>query len=201
MQNIIISFFTGVLGPIVVLLIKHYLESRKKTKDPLKEAVNNADIISSELEVIMEDFEADRIWIAQFHNGGHFYPTGKSIQKFSLLFELVRQTKDSIRNSFQNIPVNLFSRFFAGLLKDQFICISDYTDEKIATYGLKYIAQENLTKSSYIFALRSMDDKMIGVLALEYTAGTRNLNADEIIKLRLEAAKIGTILMTQLSQK
>jgi len=201
MQNIIISFFTGVLGPIVVLLIKHYLESRKKTKDPLKEAVNNADIISSELEVIMEDFEADRIWIAQFHNGGHFYPTGKSIQKFSLLFELVRQTKDSIRNSFQNIPVNLFSRFFAGLLKDHFICISDYTDEKIATYGLKYIAQENLTKSSYIFALRSMDDKMIGVLALEYTAGTRNLNADEIIKLRLEAAKIGTILMTQLSQK
>jgi hypothetical protein len=44
MAQIIISFLTGVLGPIAVLLIKNWFEKNKKI-DTLNEAIDNANII------------------------------------------------------------------------------------------------------------------------------------------------------------
>jgi hypothetical protein len=200
MAQIIISFLTGVLGPVSVMLVKNWLEKKKK-KDPLTEAIDHANIIHDELDQILETNSADRIWIAQFHNGGHYYPTGKSIQKFSVVYELVRQTKDTVRTSLQNIPVSLFSKVLGEVSNNDFISITDYKDETNATYGLKYIAEETGAKSTYILAMRSFDDKLIGLLCLEYTKAKRVLDKDQVIELRIEATKLASALGTHLKVK
>ena len=187
----IVAFLTGVFGPILILVIKHFFD---KKKDPFVSAVNESNIISNELDRLLTDYSADRIWIAQFHNGGAYYPTGKSIQKFSIFFEVAKSMKDSIKMIFQNIPVNLFSKFLGKILEDDFIAISDYKDETIATYGLKYVAEEHGSKSSYIFSIRTMDDRIVGVLVVEYTGRKKVLTQAEIVELRLEATKIGGVL-------
>jgi hypothetical protein len=197
MTEIIIAFLTGILGPIVVLLVKHILNTRK-TPDLIAEAVNNANVINDEIEKIMEEFTPDRVWIAQFHNGGHYYPTGKSIQKFSIFFEQVKHAKDATRDNFQNIPVNLFSKSFSRVLTHDYVAIPDFKDETLATYGLKYIAEENGTKSSYIFAIRTVENRLIGLLGIDYTTRKKTLDSEDIIKLRLEATKLGGVLMSQL---
>lgn len=201
MIEIVIAFLTGVLGPISILLIKHALEKRKTKTDPLSEAVSNANIVSDELDKLLIEVSADRAWIAQFHNGGHFYPTGKSIQKFSFFYESVKVVKDSIRLNFQNIPVNLFSKALGGVLEGDYIAIPDYKDEAIATYGLKYIAEETGAKSTYLFGVRTVDDHLIGVLGIEYTSRKKTLDAAQIVNLRLEAAKLGGVLMSHLEKK
>jgi hypothetical protein len=200
MAQIIISFLTGVLGPIAVLFIKNWLEKKKKI-DPLTEAIDNANIIHDELDQILESNNADRIWIAQFHNGGHYYPTGKSIQKFSVVYELVRQTKDTVRAGLQNIPVSLFSKALGEVSNTDFLGITDYKDETNATYGLKYIAEETHAKSTYLMAMRSFDDKLIGLLCLEFTKSSRALTKDQIIELRIEATKLASALGTHLKVK
>lgn len=197
MTEIIIAFLTGVFGPISVLLIKHYLEKRKKP-DLIAEAVNNANVIHDQLDRILVEFDADRAWIAQFHNGGHYYPTGKSIQKFSFFFEAVRHAKDSVQSNFQNIPVNLFSRSLSHILTHDYIEIPDYKDETVATYGLKYVAEEHGSKSSYLFAIRNFENRMIGVVGLDYTSRKKKLDSNDITLLRLEATKIGGALMSHL---
>ena len=199
MVEIIVAFLTGILGPILILLVKHYTQ-KKKPIDPLTEAVNNANVISSELDELIVEYSADRAWIAQFHNGGHFYPTGKSIQKFSFFFESVKFSKDSIRLNFQNIPVNLFSKALGQILESEYLVIYDYKDETQATYGLKYIAEETGAKSTYIFGIHNVEDKLIGLLGVEYTSRKRKLTDPEIVQLRLESAKLGGVLMTHLEK-
>jgi hypothetical protein len=195
------AFLTGVLGPVLILVVRHYLSENKKTKDPIKDAAVSGEVICKILDQIIDETGLDRVWIAQFHNGGHFYPTGKSIQKFSMIYEAVSTNADSIRHNFQNIPINLFSKSINRLLDYDRIIIVDYKDEETSTYGLRYLAEETGCRSSYMFALKNIDGKMIGVLSAEATKRKKDLNDDEYDSLRVHAAQIGILLDTYLRKK
>jgi len=97
--------------------------------------------------------------------------------------------------SFQNIPVSLFNKSMSVLSEDSIIIIPDFNDIKIATYGLKHIAEETECKSSYLFAIRNIEDRFIGVLGVDYTKELKNLDEDEINRLAIEATSIGGVLM------
>jgi len=143
---------------------------------------------------------ADRVWITQFHNGGHFYPTGKSIAKFSIIYEVVGLGIHSIQNSFKNIPVNLFSRSINELFHNDHISIPDYKDETVATFGLKDVAESSGCKSGYLFALKTIDGKFIGTMGLDYTKEKVKLTEEDIKHLLMISSSIGGVLMTHLNQ-
>jgi hypothetical protein len=195
------AFLTGVLGPVAILVARHYLQEHKKTKDPIKDAAENGEIICKILDQILDESSLDRVWITQFHNGGHFYPTGKSIQKFSMIYEAVSANAESIRHNFQNIPINLFSKSINRLLDHDRIIIVDYKDEEIPTYGLRYLAEETNCKSSYMFALKNIDGKMIGVLSAEATKRKKDLNDEVYDNIKTHAAQIGVLLDAFLRKK
>jgi hypothetical protein len=189
------SVFTAIVGPIAVHLLKEKLEKNKKNKkDLLKESIENNTLIFNKVEVIKEEYKADRVWITQFHNGGTFYPTGKSIQKFSMFYETVSQDTESIQQSFQQIPISLFSKSINHLLEDDMIAIPNFKDETIATYGLKYVAEESGCKSGYLFAIKTIDNKFIGILGVDYVKRKHVLTSDEINELLIEASAIGGVL-------
>lgn len=191
---VIVAFITGVLGPVSVLLIRAHLAKKRKSPDPVKLALQISERVNHKLEIIKEHTKADRIWITQFHNGGNFYPTGKSMTKFSIIYEIVGSSANSIQTNFQNIPVNLFSKSINYLLENDFITIPDYKDETIATYGLKYIAEDTGCKSGYLFAIKSIDDKFVGVLGLDFTKKKTNLSGDIIQELLVDASSLGGVI-------
>ena len=162
----------------------------------LSDSLRIGELVTVKIENIREDFKADRVWISQFHNGGHFYPTGKSIAKFSVIYETVSSNTNSIQMNFQNIPVNLFTKSMNRLLDKDLIEISDFTDETISTYGLKYIAEDTNCKSSYLFAIKTLDDKFIGVLGVEYTKKKVKLSQENINQLSIDASSLGGSLMS-----
>lgn len=187
------SAFTAVIGPIAVHYFKERLAKNKK-KDILKESLATNTLVSNKLDEIKEQFKADRVWLTQFHNGGNFYPSGKSIQKFSMFYETVNPNIDSLQQNFQNIPVSLFSKSVNHILENNVIAIPDFKDEAIATYGLKYIAEENGCKSGYSFAIKTIDNKFIGVLGLDYVKKKTALTDDELNIILVEASSIGGVL-------
>ena len=109
-KEVIVAFLTGIIGPIILVLLKFYLVRNKKKPDMVKEALKVSELVTDRIEEVREEFKADRVWITQFHNGGHFYPTCKSIAKFSVIYETVDVNVSSIQSNFRNIPVNLFSK-------------------------------------------------------------------------------------------
>lgn len=196
--SIIAAFITGFAGPVLVQIIRQYIEKKKEKPDMLTDALETSEKVMDKLDHIKAEYEADRVWITQFHNGGHFYPTGKSIAKFSLIYETVNIGVGSVQNNFQNIPVNLFSKSINYLLEHNIIEIPDYKDETISTHGLKYIAEDTGCKSGYIFAIKSFDGKFIGSLGMDYTKKKTKLTPEDIHHLFNYATSIGGVLSNHL---
>jgi hypothetical protein len=198
--SIIVAFITGVLGPVLLLFIKNKLDKKTEKPDMVLETLKVSELVMTKLEHIKEEYKSDRVWITQFHNGGNFYPTGKSIAKFSIMYEVVGPGVQSVQSNFRNIPVNLFSRSINNLLENDSIEIPDYKDETVATYGLKYIAEDTGCKSGYLFAIKTIEGKFIGTLGLDYTKRKTKLDNDSINDLEHQSALIGGVLMTHLQQ-
>ncbi len=199
-SSIIVAFITGVLGPVVLLIVKHYYEKIKAKPDMVAEALETSEKVLGKLDHIKDEFNADRIWITQFHNGGHFYPTGKSIAKFSMVYEVVNANAISVQSNFQNIPVSLFSKSTNYLLENDIIEIQDFKDDTIATHGLKYVAEEGGCKSGYLFAIKTIDDKFIGCLGLDFVKRKTKLDMESINHLAVHATAIGGVLHNHLQR-
>jgi hypothetical protein len=182
------------------MYIKYLLDKRKKKPDMVMDTLRVSELINQKIDHIKDEFKADRVWISQFHNGGNFYPTGRSMAKFSIMYESVSPNAISVQSNFKNIPVNLFSRSINELLHNDVIEIADFKDETIATHGLKYVAEETGCKSAYLFAIKSLEDKFIGILAIDYTKRKTTLDMDSINHLQNHASSIGGVLMSYLSQ-
>ena len=198
--SIIVAFITGVLGPILLLFIKNKLEKKQEKPDMVLETLKVSELVMTKLDHIKEEFKGDRVWVAQFHNGGNFYPTGKSMAKFSIIYESVAPSVSSIQGNFHNIPVNLFSRSINQLLDHDKIEISDFKDETVATYGLKYIAEDTGCKSGYLFAIKCIEGRFIGMLGIDYTKRKTKLNEESVNQLLVQSTSIGGVLMNHLLQ-
>lgn len=191
LTTILVALITAVFGPILVNWVKLKMEN-KDTSHPMRDALETSTLIDTQLEQIMEELECDRIWIAQFHNGGIFYPTGRSIQKFSIFYEKCTPETPNIQNTFQNIPVSLFPRVLSKVYKDNELSLDD-VDCTEDTFGLEYLTTQFGTKSICMVGLHSLDNHLIGVLTISFQE-KHHLTKDEWIYIRQKVGVIGTLL-------
>ena len=105
--TVVIALLTAIIGPIFVEWVKNTL-FKPKSIDVLGESINTDEKIDKQLEILQEELKCDRICVAQFHNGGHFYPTGKSIKKFSIFYERTSTKAASIKYPSISIPKDIF---------------------------------------------------------------------------------------------
>jgi hypothetical protein len=198
--TVTVALITAVIGPIAVSWVKLKMEKKSPTT-PMHDALESSTLIDTQLEMIMKELECDRIWIAQFHNGGYYYPTGKSIQKFSMFYETVTNGVDSVKMLFQNIPVSLFSPSVNKILEDNTLSVADFKDDNEKNYGLRHTAEETGCKSVYIAGIRDINNKLIGSLGIEYTKRKKSLDLEQIQSIELEATQIGGVLHNHLCEK
>ncbi len=196
------AFLTGVVGPILYLFIDRRLKRHQdKKRDKIKENIINTSIIDTEIEQIRSEYGADRVWIAQFHNGGNFYPTGKSIQKFSIFYEVSKAGVSSVSHIFNNIPCSLYPKAMHFLMEGNGIFIPNFSDVKTATYGLKGAADSVGTKSSYVIPLFTLDGKYIGNLGLDYVSKKKKLTKDDWEHVQIQAGRISGYLSSYLEKQ
>jgi hypothetical protein len=203
MESITITIFTAtltaILGPLLVEWIKQKF-ILKKQNNLLQKSIHTNEEIDKQLEYILEEIKCDRICIAQFHNGGNYYPTGKSIKKFSIFYERISDRARSIKETFQNIPVSLFPKIFSTLYKEGELDIPKCSNNKMDN-GLFHIdGKDYKTKSFYIISIKDLNDNFIGLLAISFYEQEHTLTLDEWIFLRQKVGAIGTILTDYLYQ-
>jgi len=193
---VIIALITSVFGPILMEWAKN--KFKKKSADPMPDAIKYNDQIEHQLDVMLDELDCDQIFIAQFHNGGHFYPTGKSIQKFSIFYEVLNPNIESVKNIYQNIPVSLFNRPLSELYDEGEVIIEDAENNQSyllnATTGGK-------CKSIYLLALTDLDERIIGVMGIHYIEKKHKMVKDEWIFIRQKVGAIGNIISNYLHSK
>lgn len=197
--TVLVALITAVIGPAVLEWVRAKLKRKESKESPVKEAIDVNELVDAQLDQLMEELNCDRIWVGQFHNGGNFYPTGKSIQKFSLFYEKLTPSIDPIQHVFQQIPVSLFPKSLAKLYKDGELAIVNYDTDEI--YDLNMFSKDHNTKSFYMLAIDDLDGHFIGVIGIAYTDKEHKLSKEEWIFIRQKAGAIGSLLTDYLYKK
>jgi hypothetical protein len=197
--TIAVALITAVIGPAVLEWVKLKFNKQPSKESLMKEAIDLNELVDYQLDNMIEILECDRIWVAQFHNGGHFYPTGKSIQKFSLFYEKVSPGTQSIQHIFQNIPVSLFPKALAKLYKDGELGIINSSVHE--NYDLHTFACDYGTRSFYMLAIDDLDDHFIGVIGIAFNNKEHKLTKEEWIFIRQKVGAIGSLLTEYLNKK
>ena len=189
---IITAVTTSILGPIAV----HYAKvaTERKKKDQLLDSLEVNQMINDKLEQIKKDHHSDRIWLIQFHNGGHFYPTGKSIQKFSIVYEIVNSDVVPCQSQFQNIPVSLFSKSMHALYKGFTVSVPDTSVSEKQFEGFTSVVYGASVKSTYMIPLYNIKDEFIGIVGMDYVNKKKDLKEKELTDIELELSSIGGVL-------
>jgi hypothetical protein len=193
---VLIALITSVLGPILMEWAK--AKFKKKSADPMPDAIKYNEQIEHQLDIILDELECDQIFIAQFHNGGHFYPTGKSIQKFSIFYEVLNPNIESVKNIYQNIPVSLFNKPLSELYEHGEVIIED---AEAANSYLLNTTTGGKCKSIYLLALTDLDGRIIGVMGIHYIEKKHKIVKDEWIFIRQKVGAIGNIISNYLHSK
>jgi len=196
--TIAVALITAVFGPIAVEWARNYFKT-KPLKSPIQDAIEINELVDNQLETILNYLNCDRVWVAQFHNGGHFYPTGKSIQKFSIFYEKTSAKGISLQHDFQNVPCSAFPKALATIYKEGELAVPTYNNDA-ETYDLKGVSSQYNTKSFYMVGLYSLDNHLIGVMAIAYDE-EHTLTKDEWIYVRQKVGVIGTLLTEYLKNK
>lgn len=188
---IIIAIITAIIGPIIIDWVKRKTFKNKKTQ-LFNETIEYNSLINQHLVSLQKELECDNVWIAQFHNGGNFYPTGKSIQKFSLFHEKVSAQAESVLTLLQNIPVSFFPSTLSLLHKDHEIII--HNTELIKEMDLELLIKILKSKSLYLISLKDINGNFIGILGISYVNKQHKLSKDEWSTLQINIGALSTLI-------
>lgn len=167
--TLIAALITAMIGPSVVEYVKAKVSKSEEVIDPVKQELKQSCVINEELEEIREKLNADRVWITVIHNGGYFLHSKRSMQKFSVLYEVEKPGVSGIGMVFNNIPVSLFTKSIQHISSGEHILIENINDYKKTTYGLKSALESVGTKAAMSKGLFDIEtDSLIGTIGADY---------------------------------
>lgn len=186
---VIIAFLTGIAGPVVLTYTKHKLYVRtkemKKKNDDFISAIETQELINKSLNTLQEKYGLDRIWIAQFHNGGNFYPGNKSMKKMSVTFESTAPGVAADIMKMQSLPVSFFSSILQKLNSGESSVLTDVYSEE--DYALRSFWQNKGTNAVYVFPIRCLEGGFIGILGVDLVKTDELLKEDVFNQLKNES--------------
>lgn len=198
-NTVLVAGISGVVGPAIILIVKHFLEQMKAKKptDFITDAVKLGNIVNTKLSSIKDHYQADRVWLLQFHNGGVFYPSGKSIAKFSIFYDISDNTVENLQGQFQAIPIFIYSNLIDTIKKHGHLSVPDV---KSVSANMNLI-DSTLTpsQSKYYFAIKSaIDDRLIGIMGIDYIQRKKNMTEIELDEITNFVYSVGGLLTTHL---
>ena len=166
----LVSAATAVLG--VWLKIK-YDENKNKQLNYDPQLHGN---VVTALEFILQETEADRSYVLEFHNGEHYF-SGRSQQKLSCTYEIVSEGISVESQNIQNIRVSNFHGLVKSISQDQtFACrnVDQYNDDM----SFRAFMQSKGVKSMFARPIKTLNGKIIGIIILEYVKEPRRWSDD-----------------------
>jgi hypothetical protein len=180
---LIAAFLTGIAGPLILTFMKHKLYVRTKQinrkNDDFIHTIETQELINSSLNKLQQKFDLDRIWVAQFHNGGNFYPGNKSMKKMSVTFESTAPGVAADIMKMQSLPVSFFSSALQKLNNGGESVMIDIHKEE--DHALKSFWENRGVNVVYMLPIHCLEGGFIGMLCIDLIKTDEYLS-DEIYK-------------------
>jgi len=203
--TLVIAFLTGIVGPIALLYVKHILslkreKDRTKRRDDFNITIEMQQKINSTLNFLQNKYDLDRVWIAQFHNGGNFYPGNKSMKKLSATFEATKPGVSTDLMKMQCLPISFFSKVLTEMNETQTGVIIE-TGETNENAFKDFWLHRGIHRS-YMFPIVCLEGDFIAILGVDFNDMNGRLS-DELYKELENEAKLlaGYVAIVSIEKK
>lgn len=191
--RILTAIISGILGPFIIWWVKEEYgddeeeEKERETRKTINEEIQFAQGISEELETIRKEIGGDRVWIAQFHNGGKILnlPREASIKRISVTQEVTAPGISKERRKINGVLVSFFSEIINTLMRNEHVVYEN--GEEDLEPEVELIFRERGNEKMHLFAMRDIDGVLIGIMGADFTEHKDNLNDQEIHYLKVKA--------------
>jgi len=139
-------------------------KQKSKSRESLMQQIKNDEIVHLSIREIRRRYNADRVYIWQFHNGGSFY-TNAPMQKVSITYERNSDGLERKAEKNQNHLVSHFNSFIKNVIEMTMF----YSDvNKMEDLGLRSLSLSQGIKSHASVPIFDRDKNLVAVLSLEW---------------------------------
>lgn len=163
--------WTNLIGPVITAsatLLSVWLGHRYykgRYRDPVVDDNAQSSNVYAALEYTMAQMNADRAYVLEFHNGGHYY-SGRGQQKFSCTHEMTRK---GITNECTNSQEHRVSNFYAYITelieKKKFAYLQM---DEVPDHAFAGLLENAGVLSIYNVPIKTLNGKIIGILGVDY---------------------------------
>jgi hypothetical protein len=168
--NIVEVFVTSVSSIVVALVgagfFKRYNDKKDKikSKNVLMEQIKKDEIVHLAIRDVRRRYNADRVYVWQFHNGGSFYTTSP-MQKLSITYERCAQGLEKKIGKNQNHLITNFTLYIRDVM-DGIVFYSDIT--KMEDIGIRSLFQSEGTKAHCASPIYDKEGHLVALLCLDW---------------------------------
>ena len=168
------SFFQTLLtslSSIVVALIaagyfkKHQdRQKNENSKVKLLEQIQKDEVVHLSIRSIRRKYNADRVKIIQFHNGGNFY-TESPMQRASITYERCSDGLERLSDKMQNVLVSNYTFYVKSVIAGG---VYEYDVKHIDDLATRSLLESFGTQSHCAVPLWDKQQHLVGVLCLDW---------------------------------
>ena len=137
----------------------------KKRRDAIvDETIQNGNVYTA-LEFLIEETEADRAYVMEFHNGAHYF-SGRGQQKFSCTYETVKNGISTEFINSQNHRISNFHHYINELVNEGNFAYEN--TEEVVDVAFKTLLKDKGVSSIFNVPLKTLNGKVIGILGVDY---------------------------------
>lgn len=199
---IIVAFISGVLSPIAASWAKEKFSRKnvhleEEDTDDILKLLRANEVVDNKIENFRSEHDLDRVWIAQFHNGGSFFPADSVLkfQKFSLTYEACRPGIASDLSIIQNIPVSVFSSLLKKVKEEGHYGVDDIMLALDDGMNIKSFWSDRGVRGFYISAIKCLNKKFLGFIVIDKVTDSKKFDQALIDSLIIESRILGGYLV------
>ncbi len=167
-------------------------QSRKNKCDPIREDAAQSANVYAALEYTLGELGADRSYVLQFHNGGHYY-SGRGQQKFSCTHEVVDEGISTEHINSQDHRISTCHSYIHELIEGEKFLYEDINEIKDS--GFLRILDHKGVKSIVNVPIKTLNGKIIGILGVDYVKDAKAIQNEQFLFMKLQARIIAGYLV------
>ena len=182
----IVAAFITALATIASVLIGRKCITRKQLCLVSEDTAQSANVYTA-LAYTMEEMGADRAYVLEFHNGGHYY-SGRGQQKFSCTHEIAEEGISKECDHSQEHRVSNYHNYITELINKKefkYLNINDASDSSFLS-----LLKRSGVQSIYNVPIKTLNGKIIGILGVDFVKKNMNNFSEKQAKLIDRQAKI-----------
>lgn len=171
LTTVFTTLITAVSSVTVALITAGYFRKwqdktkEKHSRNQLMAQIQKDELVHFTLREIRRQYDADRVYIAQFHNGGVFY-TNSPMQKASVTYERNSDGLERIADRFQNVLVSHHTWYITETISNKMF----YTnlDEQMSDLPTKSLLKNFGNYAHAAVPIYDTEKRLISIMALSW---------------------------------